>query len=198
MNLMSAAAEQSADKKAEAAMKAYLATFHCNYGAGKNIPGGETEVQLPGGNELVSLYAEYVNLANDLKVRKAALDMRPGIESESILDSATSGLYDDIAIGKTSGAFTSLARALSDPNSADAAAWAQQKADTASKLKTGAITAGIGAVGSLVGNLVINSGDDKKNKMSDIIDKFDKKKRIFEVFVLVCGVLHKCRSSEAS
>lgn len=180
MNLMSAAAEQSADQKAEAAMKAYLATFHCNYGAGKNIPGGETEVQLPGGNELVSLYAEYVNLANDLKVRKAALDMRPGIESESILDSATSGLYDDIAIGKTSGAFTSLARALSDPNSADAAAWAQQKADTASKLKTGAITAGIGAVGSLVGNLVINSGDDKKNKMSDIIDKFDKKKRIFE------------------
>lgn len=180
MNLMSAAAEQSADEKAEAAMKAYLATFHCNYGAGKNIPGGETEVQLPGGNELVSLYAEYVNLANDLKVRKAALDMRPGIESESILDSATSGLYDDIAIGKTSGAFTSLARALSDPNSADAAAWAQQKADTASKLKTGAITAGIGAVGSLVGNLVINSGDDKKNKMYDIIDKFDKKKRIFE------------------
>ena len=162
MQMASAMAEENADADAEAAMRAYLATFHCNYGAGKNIPGGERDVELPGGNELIGLYSEYVNLANDLKVRKTALDMRPGIESEPILDAATSGLYDDVAIGKTSSAYTSLVRALMDPNGADAAAWAAQKAETADKKKTGMITAGIGAGGSLVGNLAINSGKEKQ------------------------------------
>ncbi|MDO4423665.1 MAG: hypothetical protein Q4C08_02605, partial [Pseudomonadota bacterium] len=126
MQAASAYSEQQADEEAEQAMRAYLATFHCNYGGGINVPGGEKDVQLPGGNELIDLYAEYVNLANNLKVRKAALDLRPGIESEAILDSATSGLYDDVAIGKTSGAFTSLARALQDPTGEDAKAWAAQ------------------------------------------------------------------------
>ena len=180
MQAMSAMAEQSADADAEEAMRAYLATFHCNYGGGMNIPGGEKDVQLPGGNELVGLYSEYVNLANDLKVRKNALGMKPGIESESILDSATSGLYDDVAIGKTSGAFTSLARAMMDPNGADAAAWAAQKSDTANKFKTGATMAGIGAVGGAVGNLLINNDkDDDKSKNSDAKKedkKFDKQK----------------------
>ena len=181
MQMLSASAEQSADQDAEAAMRAYLATFYCNYGMGKNIAGGEKFVELPGGNELVGLYAEYVNLANDLKIRKNALGMRAGIESEPILDSATSGLYDDIAIGKTSGAYTSLARAIMDPTGADAIAWAAQKQDSADKLKTGAITAGVGAVGSLIGNLAINSGDAKKNKVNDIIAEFDKKKqKIFQ------------------
>lgn len=178
MQLASAMAEDNADDAAEESMRAYLATFHCNYGDGKNIRGGERDIELPGGNELIGLYSEYVNLANDLKVRKTALDMRPGIESEPILDAATSGLYDDVAIGKTSGAYTSLARALMDPNGADAAAWAQQRADTADKKKAGLITAGIGAAGSLVGNLAINSGKNKQNKVDEILNKFDKKRQL--------------------
>ena len=180
MQMASAMAEENADADAEAAMRAYLATFHCNYGAGKNIPGGERDIELPGGNELIGLYSEYVNLANDLKIRKTALDMRPGIESEPILDAATSGLYDDVAIGKTSGAYTSLARALMDPNGTDAAAWAAQKAETADKKKTGMITAGIGAGGSLVGNLAINSGKAKQNKVDEILNKYDKKKQLLD------------------
>ena len=180
MQMASAMAEENADADAEAAMRAYLSTFHCNYGAGKNIPGGERDIELPGGNELIGLYSEYVNLANDLKIRKTALDMRPGIESEPILDAATSGLYDDVAIGKTSGAYTSLARALMDPNGADAAAWAAQKAETADKKKTGMITAGIGAAGSLVGNLAINSGKNKQNKVDEILNKYDKKKQLLD------------------
>ena len=180
MQMASAMAEENADADAEAAMRAYLATFHCNYGVGKNIPGGERDIELPGGNELIGLYSEYVNLANDLKIRKTALDMRPGIESEPILDAATSGLYDDVAIGKTSGAYTSLARALMDPNGADAAAWAAQKAETADKKKTGMITAGIGAGGSLVGNLTINSGKEKQEKSAEIIAKYEKLKQVFQ------------------
>ncbi len=167
MQAISALAEQSADADAEEAMRAYLATFHCNYGGGMNIPGGEKDVQLPGGNELVGLYSEYVNLANDLKVRKNALGMKPGIESESILDSATSGLYDDVAIGKTSGAFTSLARALQNPDGPDAAAWAAQKSDTAKQLKTGTTIAGIGAVGGAVGNLLINNDKDDDKAVAE-------------------------------
>ena len=180
MQLASAMAEQNADADAERAMRAYLATFHCNYGNTKNIAGGERDVELPGGNELINLYSEYVNLANDLKTRKTALDMRPGIESESILDAATSGLYDDDAIGKTSGAYTSLARALMDPTGADAAAWAAQKEETADKKKTGIITAGIGAAGSLAGNLALNSGKDKQNKVDEILNKYDKKKQLLD------------------
>lgn len=175
MMLASGAAEQSADADAEIAMRAYLATFTCNYGAGKNVRGGEMNVELPGANELIALYSEYVNLANDLKARKAALGMQPGIEFQPILDSATSGLYDDVAVGRGAGAYASLARALADPNGADAAAWAAQKQESADKTNTGAITAGVGAVGSLVGDLVINSGkcdagkrwDDDKNKCVD-------------------------------
>ena len=175
MQMASAMAEENADADAERAMRAYLATFHCNYGAGKNIAGGERDVELPGGNELISLYSEYVNLANDLKARKTALDMRPGIESESILDAATSGLYDDVAIGKTSGAYTSLARALMDPTGADATAWAAQKEETADKKKTGMITAGIGAAGSLVGNLATNSDKNKQNKVDEILAEYNSK-----------------------
>lgn len=153
----SATSENNADTDAEREMRAYLATFHCNYGTGQNIPGGETDIELPGGNELIGLYSEYVNLANDLKVRKTALGMRPGIESEPILDAATSGLYDDISVGKTSGAYTSLARALMDPNGADAAAWAAQRAETAEKQKSGSTILVAGLAGSLAGNLAMNA-----------------------------------------
>lgn len=165
MQTASAMAEQNADADAERTMRAYLATFHCNYGAGKSVQGGQSNIDLPGGNELIGLYSEYVNLANDLKVRKNALNIRPGIESEPILDAATSGLYDDVAIGTTSGAYTSLARALMDPNGADAAAWAQQKSDTADRKKAGMITAGIGVAGSLAANLAINHFENKKSKI---------------------------------
>ena len=176
MQMMSAMAEEKSDADAERAMRAYLATFHCEYGGGKNIAGGKTDIELPGGNELINLYSEYVNLANDIKVRKTALDMRPGIESEPILDAATSGLYDDVAVGKTTGAYTSLARALMDPTGEDAKKWQEQKQSTADQKKTGMITAGVGAAGSLIGNLAINSGDSKKNKVDEILDKYKGKK----------------------
>ena len=190
MQAASAYSEQQADEEAEQAMKAYLATFHCNYGGGINVPGGEKDVQLPGGNELIDLYAEYVNLANNLKVRKAALDLRPGIESEAILDSATSGLYDDVAIGKTSGAFTSLARALQDPEGEDAKAWAAQKDASAKKMKTGLTIAGIGAIGGAVGNLLINKDSEKENS-KEINAKYEKLKKKMEQVQSVVNALPK-------
>lgn len=169
MQALSALSEQRADTAAEQDMAAYLATFRCDYGQGKNILGGETGIELPGGNQLFSLYNEYIQLAADLKIRKEALGLTPGIESETILDKAETGLYDDVGLGKTGGAYTSLATALSDSTSADAAAWAAQKADTAQQLETGLITAGVGAAVGIVGNLAINENRKAAQESSDDI-----------------------------
>ena len=175
MQLATSLAEDKADDAAEQQMKAYLATFSCTYANGKRFKGGESAIELPGGNELINLYSEYVGLANDLKERKSALGMRAGIESEPILDSATSGLYDDISVGKTSGAFTSLARALSDPNSEDAAAWAAQRAETAEKKKNALTTIGAGAVATIAGNMLINSNNPEE-RSAEILKKYEKLK----------------------
>lgn len=153
--MASAMAEQNADDDAETAMRVYLSTFICSYGDGKNFSGGTTNIELPPSN-LTDLKSEYLKLATDLKQRKIALDLPFGIESDEIQDAATSGLYDDIAVGKTDGAFTSLSDAISNPTGTDATEWAEQKSETAKNLKSGAIAAGIGAVGSAVANMVIN------------------------------------------
>ena len=172
MQLATAMTEDRADDAAEQQMKAYLATFSCTYADGKRFSGGETAIELPGANELINLYSEYVGLANDLKTRKEALGLRAGIEAQPILDSATSGLYDDISTGKTSGAFTSLARALSDPNGADAAAWAAQRAETAEQKKTALTTLGIGAVATVAGNILINRNNEKE-RSAEILEKYE-------------------------
>ncbi len=181
MQALSALSEQSADAAAEQDMTAYLATFRCDYGQGQNIHGGDTDIILPGGNELISLYTEYIQLASDLKTRKESLGMSPGIESEMLLDKADTGLYDDVGTGITTGTFASLARALSDPNSADAALWAQQQADTASKLKTGLITAGAGAVIGVVGNIAINKNAPKENSEQILASYESLKKLEYEI-----------------
>ena len=186
MQLASALAEQSADNEAEQDMRAYLATFSCKYG-NERASGGERDIELPGGNELINLYSEYVALANDLKVRKNALGVKPGIESEAILDSAKTGLYDDEGLEPRTGAYASLARALQNPDGEDAKMWAAQREKTAENLKTGATVAGIGAVGGLVANLAINAKAPKersaainakyaslKKELQNVQDEIDK------------------------
>ena len=176
MQVASALAEQNADSAAERDMTAYIATFKCDYGQSGMIQGGESNITLPGANVLLPIYNEYVTLATDLKARKEALGMSPGIESELVLDAATSGLYDNEGTG-INGTYTSLYRALTDEDGEDAAAWAAQKSDTASQLKTGAITAGAGALVGVVGNILINEVGDKPKELSDeIIAKYDKKR----------------------
>ena len=75
MELARGLSEQKADKDAEQDMAAYLATFRCEYGNGKSVKGGTTEIELPGGNdaEIMKLRAEYFALAADLKERKTAI-----------------------------------------------------------------------------------------------------------------------------
>lgn len=177
MQTASAIAEKRADEEAERDMAAYIATFRCDFGQGRNIQGGETEIALPGASELSPLYTEFMELAADLKIRKEALGLRAGIESEVIIDSATTGLYDDVSLGKTDGAYTSLYRALTDADSADAAEWAEQKSDTASQLKTGATLLGVGAVASVAGNLLINRNAPEE-KSDEINAKYEPLKKL--------------------
>lgn len=176
MMVASSLSEQKSDADAEQDMAAYLETFRCDYGAGRNIKGGESNIELPGASELIPLYSEYVSLANDLKLRKEQLGLKAGIEAEKILDSATTGLYDDVSTGITGGAYASLARALQNPDGEDAKLWAAQKEKTAKNLKTGAITAGVGAVVGIAGNVLINHK--VKNNANEIVTRYESMKRL--------------------
>lgn len=158
MQLASGMAEKAAMEDAERDMRAYLATFVCDYGSGRNIKGGEVDIELPVSPEIATLKSEYIALAMDIKSRKEALGMPPGIESELVLDSSSSGLYENESIGKTDGVYTSVSRALTDENSEDASEWASQKEAVNEKIKVGATVGGVGLGGGAVGNLIINKG----------------------------------------
>ena len=166
MQLASGLSEQNADQDAETAMRAYLSTFSCDYNDTQSFTGGETNITLPAIN-LIELKSEYLTLATSLKERKNALELPLGIESQKILDSATAGLYDDISTGKSDGAFTSLSAALMSPSGTDATEWAAQKEASSEKIKTGATLAGVGAVASIAGNLIINK-DAPKERSNEI------------------------------
>ena len=179
MQLGAAMAEQSADAAAQRDMSAYLATFRCDYGAGANIQGGETNITLPGANTLLTLRTEYMDLAADIKIRKESLGLPPGIESETILDATQYNLYNNESIGITDGAYASVSRALTNTGGDDATEWAAMKSETAEQLKSGAIAAGIGAVGSAVANMVINK-DAPQERSREITNEYNNKLQTIE------------------
>lgn len=166
-------ARANAQAEAERAMKAYLETFRCSYGNTGGIRGGTMDIELPGGNEMFELYGEYVALANQLKKDKANLGLRPGIESQDIINSADTGLYDDVGTGIVSGAYTSIARALQNPEGEDAAAWAAAREKTQEQKKTGAIVAASGIAAGIIGNLAINANGPKESSTA-INNKYSK------------------------
>ena len=169
MTAASARAEQKADADAEQDMSAYLATFKCEYGRGLTAKAGNEEITLPGGNELLEYYSEYKSLADNLKNTKKALGLRPGIEQEIVYDKAQSNLYKYSSTGITQGAFTSLSRALTDTEGADAEKWNTQKEESSQKLKGGAVAAGAGVAGGVVGNATMNT-----DMIQNIKDAFKK------------------------
>lgn len=187
MELASALSEKNAIEYAEMQMKAYLATFRCDWADGKSVAGGETAIELPGGNELISLVGEYKSLAADLKVRKEALGLKPGVESEEILDSATAGLYDDKLNGKADGAFTSLARALSDETSEDAAKWAADKNEVNEKLKKSTTTVVVAAVASVAANLAINGVSNSKATVNKAETVRDETYQVLDAIINSCN-----------
>lgn len=158
MELAQGLAEQKADKAADADMSAYISTMRCSYGSGKSVKAGTEEIELPGGNSanLMQYRSEYVALASDLKERKNALDMTPGIESEEILDKSQMGLYDDENVGITGGRYASLYRAQMLGSESDQAQLDEAKQTSKTRVIGGAVAAGVGVVGGIVGDELIN------------------------------------------
>lgn len=180
MELARGLAEQKADKEAEADMTAYIETMRCTYGDGKQVKAGPEEIELPGGNnaELMKLRSEYFALASDLKERKEALGMKPGIESEVIMDKSEMGLYDDENIGITDGAYASLYRAKALNSETDQAKINEDKEASKKRVIGGAVAAGVGVVGGVVGNSLINGklGEKIKNSKNNKNDSDIKEK----------------------
>lgn len=150
--------EQSADKDAEQNMSAYLATFRCKYGDAEPVKAGPDEIELPGGNDanMIKYRNEYFALANDLKERKNALGMNPGIENQEILDKSQTGLYDDESVGITSGAYASLYRAQMLNSEQDQQQIDEEKKKSKNRVIAGAVVGGVGVVGGAVGDSLIN------------------------------------------
>ncbi len=172
-----AIAERKADNEAEREMAEYVSTMKCEYGGGQSVKLGDTET-LPGGNELANYYAEYKQLADKLKATKAALNLRPGIEAEVLYDRAETGLYQYQTAERQSGGFTSLSRALMNPEGADATAWNAQRAETNRDLLIGGTLATTGLVGSYIANRAINKDHVKKYK--ELEEKFREIKTMIE------------------
>lgn len=170
MELAQGLSEQKADKDAEADMSRYIETFQCRIGEqGAKINGGDTNISTPGANQLINLYQEYVNLAADLRERKQALGMRAGIESEVILDKASTGLYDDKGTGIENGTYASLYRA-SQGNQQDADKLSALKDTSKKRVIGGAVAAGAGVVVGALGDSLVNG------KLGELIkDAKDKK-----------------------
>lgn len=187
MELASAISEKQAMEDAEQAMRAYLSTFVCRYDSGKSVRGGETNIELPGGNELLPLVTEYKQLAADLKLRKEALGIMPGIESEQILDKANTGLYDDEGLEQKDGAFTSVSRALMDETSQDATEWSADKDAVQQKIKTSATVAATAAVASIAANLAINNSQ-KKAVVSRVESTRNEVQQILDEIIDVCNL----------
>ncbi len=172
-----AIAEKIADDDAEEKMAEYVSTMKCEYGGGQSVNLGDTET-LPGGNELANYYAEYKQLADKLKATKAALNLRPGIEAEVLYDRAETGLYQYQTAERQSGGFTSLSRALMNPDGTDAEQWNAQRAETNQNLLVGGALATVGLVGSYVANRAINKDHVKKYK--ELEEKFREIKTMIE------------------
>ena len=166
-----AIAEKKADNEAKREMAEYVSKMKCEYGGGQSVNLGDTET-LPGGNELANYYAEYKQLADKLKATKAALNLRPGIEAEVLYDRAETGLYQYQTAERQSGGFTSLSRALMNPEGADATAWNAQRAETNQNLLVGGALATVGLAGSYIANRAINKDHVKKYK--ELEEKFNK------------------------
>ena len=158
MELAMGLAEQKADEAAAEDMAAYLATFRCSYAPGKSVKGGPDPIELPGGNDetFLNLRNEYMTLASSLKERKESLGMKPGLESEEILDKSQMGLYDDENVGVTSGTYSSLYRAMALNSAVDQEKIDADKQTSEKRVNIGGTVGGIGAVGGAVGNSLIN------------------------------------------
>ena len=157
--------EKQADAAADKDMAAYMASMRCSYGDGQSVHMGPDSIELPTSDEIRAYRAEYLALAESLKFRKEALGLKPGIESEVIINKENTGLYDDQNTGITSGAYASRYRAKGG-NEEDQKGLAADKKEAKTRMIAGGVIAGAGLVGSVIGNAVINGKSKSGSNLS--------------------------------
>ncbi len=167
MQLASGLAEQNADEDAARDMAAYMATFTCRVGdTGALVEYEQNYTLPPAGADFAALKTEYKNLAAQLKETKEALGLPPGIEAEEILDAATGNLYEYDAASAKENNLATVADRL-------------ESGESSEKIKAGAITAGVGVVGGIIGNAIINK-DSPEEKSAELKQKFDAESKKIE------------------
>ena len=158
-------AEQAADSAAESDMREWLTDMKCEYGNGQQFDVGNETIYLPGGDEISDYATEYKDLAGELKKTKAALGLKPGIESETIYDRADYDLYSYEPGERQSGENASVSRALMG----DDTKWAAQKEESEQNKKIGTGLAIGGVAAGVIGNTAINT--DAIQKIGNVFKK---------------------------
>lgn len=182
MQVAQGISEKKADKEAEADMRRYLSTFKCDYANGKKtVKYGLDDVTLDIGANLVKQVTEYKTIVARLKKTKKALNLSPGIEEETIIDPADTGLYTYEAVEKVDGHYTSLSKAILDEESEDAKEWEDQKSKSKKRVIGGAIAAGVGTAGSLVNSQIIDKGVIGNSRIKSLFDKAGGKEGVLEL-----------------
>lgn len=143
MQYMQGMAEKSADEEAAADVKAYTATINCSVsGVGGRVMHGATGTAPAFSAEAIRLKSEFIALAERTRAAKETLGMKPGIESEAIIDKSSLHDHDDFDIARVTRFDTAQERLDSG--------------DAAARMKRGQNLALGGIIGGVVGNLIIN------------------------------------------
>ncbi|MCL1892537.1 MAG: OmpA family protein [Alphaproteobacteria bacterium] len=172
MQLAQGITEKKIDAESEKEMKLYLDTFSCQVSGQSSVRGGTLGVKVYDGDtvELDLLREEMMNLAEQLRLDKEALGMMPGIEANvAALD--TSKLYNNASTGITSGHYTSISRALQNPEGDDAAEWAKQVQATKVRIGVGAGIAAAGLLTSVITHPLMQKYNKKTDRSAEILNK---------------------------
>ncbi len=172
MQLAQGLGEQYADSDATSQMQGYLSGLYCTY-SGNRVSYGATGVQLNGGNELDLMREEFINKAAALKNTKQQLGLRSGIESEVVLDRATTGLYQNEGTNRGSSSFGRLSEALQDDTGRDAALIAAQQEETQNRITGGTIAIVGGAAAAIGGHTALDKLG-ANDKSAQIKEKYAK------------------------
>lgn len=172
MQLAQGLGEQAADSDATSQMQGYLSGLYCTY-AGNRVSYGATGVQLNGGNELDLMREEFINKATALKDTKKQLGLRSGIESEVVMDRATTGLYQNEGTNRAASDFGRLSEALLDETGRDAQLIAAQQKTSQTRVTGGAIAVLGGAAVAIGGHTALDKLG-ASDKSAEIKEKYAK------------------------
>lgn len=143
MQFMQGMAEKSADEESAADIAAYMDTINCSIsGVGGRVRHGDTGIAPAFSASAIQLKSNFMTLADRTRAAKENLGLKPGIESEAIIDKSSLHNHEDFDIARTTRYDTAQQRLDSG--------------DAANRMQRGQNLALGGIIGGFVGNLAIN------------------------------------------